>query len=130
MQVHEKGGVAGDARNKISRFMKDQDQGQNIMGCWGRERSSFPSHHQQSPTDLNSGRRSLDCGVSLSRLGRWEKEIRGAGTLASWRGKAGDGGKLERGAKVLALSSKGGRLLELLRQGEGAALRRSWPKRT
>ena len=98
--------------------MKDQDQGQNIMGCRGEERGSFQSHHHQLPTDLNSGHQRLDCGVFLSRMGmvgkgdqgRWVSRVMARGSRRR--------GELERGAKVLALFSQGGELLERSHQGK------------
>ena len=43
-----------ETRNRISRVMKEQVQGQNIMAA-GVVTSSFSSHTHQSPTDLAKG---------------------------------------------------------------------------
>ena len=74
---HAKGGVVGEARNKISRITMEQVQGQNIMAAW-KDASSFPSHIHPLPTDLATGLRGWVVGNSC--LGSILDGVPGQGT--------------------------------------------------
>ena len=72
-QVLSKGRSSRRTRNKITRIMRAQEQGQNIMAV-GKVTSSFQSHTLQSPINLAKGARAWIVGFSCLR-GKSREEI-------------------------------------------------------